>query len=33
MRKQELVVLDEVLDRVRIAVEAILTEGPERRDE
>jgi len=28
MRKQELVVLDEVLDRVRMAVEAILTKGP-----
>jgi PTH1 family peptidyl-tRNA hydrolase len=27
MRKQELVVLDEVLDRVRMAVEAILTRG------
>ena len=27
MRKQELVVLDEVLDRVRMAVEAILTKG------
>jgi PTH1 family peptidyl-tRNA hydrolase len=27
MRKQELVVLDEVLDRVRAAVEAILTQG------
>jgi PTH1 family peptidyl-tRNA hydrolase len=28
MRKQELAVLDEVLDRVRMAVEAILTKGP-----
>jgi PTH1 family peptidyl-tRNA hydrolase len=28
MRKQELAVLDEVLDRVRSAVEAILTKGP-----
>jgi PTH1 family peptidyl-tRNA hydrolase len=28
MRKQELAVLDEVLDRVRNAVEAILTKGP-----
>jgi PTH1 family peptidyl-tRNA hydrolase len=28
MRKQELQVLDEVLDRVRMAVEAILTKGP-----
>ncbi len=28
MRKQELAVLDEVLDRVRMAVEAILTRGP-----
>jgi PTH1 family peptidyl-tRNA hydrolase len=28
MRKQELAVLDEVLDRVRLAVEAILTKGP-----
>jgi PTH1 family peptidyl-tRNA hydrolase len=28
MRKQELAVLDEVLDRVRVAVEAILTKGP-----
>ena len=28
MRKQELAVLDEVLDRVRCAVEAILTKGP-----
>jgi PTH1 family peptidyl-tRNA hydrolase len=27
MRKQELTVLDEVLDRVRMAVEAILTRG------
>jgi PTH1 family peptidyl-tRNA hydrolase len=27
MRKQELAVLDEVLDRVRSAVEAILTQG------
>ncbi len=28
MRKQELAVLDEVLDRVRMAVEAILSKGP-----
>jgi len=28
MRKQELAVLDEVLDRVRMAVEVILTNGP-----
>ena len=28
MRKQELEVLDEVLDRVRMAVEVILTQGP-----
>jgi PTH1 family peptidyl-tRNA hydrolase len=28
MRKQELAVLDEVLDRVRMAVEVILTKGP-----
>jgi PTH1 family peptidyl-tRNA hydrolase len=28
MRRQELAVLDEVLDRVRMAVEAILTKGP-----
>jgi len=28
MRKQELAVLDEVLDRVRLAVEAMLTKGP-----
>ena len=28
MRKQELAMLDEVLDRVRLAVEAILTKGP-----
>jgi PTH1 family peptidyl-tRNA hydrolase len=28
MRRQELEVLDEVLDRVRMAVEAILTKGP-----
>jgi PTH1 family peptidyl-tRNA hydrolase len=28
MRKQELAVLDEVLDRVRMAVEALLTKGP-----
>ena len=28
MRKQELAVLDEVLDRVRMAVETILTKGP-----
>ena len=28
MRRQELEVLDEVLDRVRMAVEVILTQGP-----
>jgi PTH1 family peptidyl-tRNA hydrolase len=27
MRKQELVVMDEVLDRVKLAVEAVLTKG------
>jgi PTH1 family peptidyl-tRNA hydrolase len=27
MRKQELVVLDEVLDRVKVAVEVVLTKG------
>jgi PTH1 family peptidyl-tRNA hydrolase len=27
MRKQELAVLDEVLDRVELAVEAVLTKG------
>ena len=33
MRKQELAVLDEVLDRVKDAVESVLTEGCQRGDE